>query len=276
MKIQLIRHATMLAWYGGVKILVDPMLSPAGSMLPVDNSTNQRPNPLVGLPVHEDKLLAVDAVLLTRTHRDHFDDAAARMLPKYIPVFCQPEDGEKLSGLGFSRVQAIGDTCSWKGIRFTRTGGRHGTGEIGEKMGPVSGYVLQTGGEPSLYIAGDTVRCPEVEKALEDHHPQVTVTFAGAARFLTGDPITMTAEDLCMVCRKAPETRVVAVHLEAFNHCLLTRRELRGFLEKEQLLEQVHIPMDGELLEFIKTHVSPLFLSKAWALWWNPFSEEAI
>jgi hypothetical protein len=47
-----------------------------------------------------------------------------------------------------------------------RTGGRHGTGEIGEKMGPVSGYVLRGPGEPVVYIAGDTVWCPEVAAAL--------------------------------------------------------------------------------------------------------------
>ena len=41
-------------------------------------------------------------------------------------------------------------------IRFERTGGQHGDGEIGRKMAPVSGFVLSAQDEPLLYLAGDT------------------------------------------------------------------------------------------------------------------------
>ncbi len=41
---------------------------------------------------------------------------------------------------------------------MSRTSGRHGSGQIGEQMGAVSGFVLAAAGEPTLYIAGDT-RC---------------------------------------------------------------------------------------------------------------------
>lgn len=249
MKIRLIRHATMLVCLGGQTLLVDPMLGREGEMPPIQNSPNQRPNPLVPLPVGEEELKSADAVLITHTHRDHFDRAAAGILPKDSPVLCQPEDREKLEGLGFSRVLPVEKTLTWNGIAFTRTGGRHGTGEIGRKMAPVSGYILQAPGEPALYIAGDTVWCPEAEAALEDFRPGVAVVYSGGARFLEGDPITMTAEDVSRVCRKAPGTRVVAVHLEAINHCLLTRRELRDHLEKEGLSGQVLIPADGQWLD---------------------------
>jgi L-ascorbate metabolism protein UlaG (beta-lactamase superfamily) len=136
----------------------------------------------------------------------------------------------------------------WQDIVFTRTGGRHGTGEIGQKMGPVSGFVLQAAGEPTLYIAGDTIWCEEVAQALTTHQPDVTVVNAGAAQFLTGDPITMTAENVCQVCRALPKTRVIAVHMEAINHCLLTRRQLRERLEQERVSAQVVIPADGEII----------------------------
>ena len=250
MKIQLIRHATLIISIKGLTLLVDPMLGRQGEMAPIQNSPNQLPNPLVPLPVSEDSLKAVDAVLLTHTHRDHVDYAAARLLPKDVPVLCQPGDEKKLEGLGFSRFLAVRETLTWNGISITRTAGRHGTGEIGKMMAPVSGFVLQAPGEPSLYIAGDTIWCPEVEQSLEAHRPDIAVVNAGGARFLTGDPIIMTAEDVCRVCRQAPEARVVAVHMEAINHCLLTRRELLSFLEKEGLSQQVRIPADGEFMEF--------------------------
>ncbi|MHB8156800.1 MAG: MBL fold metallo-hydrolase [Desulfocucumaceae bacterium] len=191
-----------------------------------------------------------DAVLLTHTHRDHFDREASRLLPKGIPVLCQPEDEDKLSALGFSRVYPIGESLAWQGVKITRTGGRHGTGAIEKAMGPVSGYVLQTEADQSLYITGDTIWCPEVESPLKVFSPQIIIVFSGAARFTEGDPITMTAEDVAQVCRSAPGARVVAVHLEALNHCFLTRDKLRRHLQNQGLTDRAIIPGDGEWLEF--------------------------
>lgn len=250
MKIRLLRHATMIICFNGMKILVDPMLSPAGSMPPIQNSADSRRNPLVEMPSDMGSLEEMDAVLLTHTHRDHFDDTAARLLPRDIPLICQPEDEVKLSGLDFSRVCPVGEGFSWGGINFTRTGGRHGTGDIGKMMAPVSGYYLEAEKEPSLYIAGDTIWCPEVERVLETFHPRVTVVYAGGASFKTGGPITMTADDVLAVLRKDTSTQVLAVHMEAINHCLLTREELRSAIENEGFGQRVLIPTDGQWVEF--------------------------
>jgi L-ascorbate metabolism protein UlaG (beta-lactamase superfamily) len=114
---------------------------------------------------------------------------------------------------------------------------------------PVSGFVLCAPGEGTLYIAGDTIFCPEVEEALLENRPDATVVNAGAARFLLGDPIVMTAQDVVRVCRVLPTTRVIAVHLEALNHCPLTRDELREKLREEGLLQQVEIPEDGAVID---------------------------
>ena len=84
--------------------------------------------------------------------------------------------------------------------------------------------------------------------ALDEYRPAVTVVNAGGARFAAGDPITMDEDDVVRVCRHAPETRVVAVHMEAINHCLTTRAALRERLEREGLAGQASIPEDGEWL----------------------------
>jgi L-ascorbate metabolism protein UlaG (beta-lactamase superfamily) len=59
----------------------------------------------------------------------------------------------------------------------------------------------------------------------------------------------MTAEDVVRVCLVLPTTRVIAVHLEALNHCPLTRDELREKLREEGLLQQVEIPEDGAVID---------------------------
>ncbi len=248
-QVLLARHATLLIETDGRRILVDPMLGEPGSAPPVEDTPNQRRNPLVPLAVPIDELLRdLDAVLLTHLHADHLDEAAVGALPADTPVLCQPPDAEELARRGFGDPRPIEKTLSFEGLRVSRTGGRHGTGEVGEAMAPVSGFVLASDGEPTLYLAGDTIWCPEVAEALEEHRPTRVVVNAGAARFLEGDPITMTAADVVATAQAAPDARVAAVHMEAVNHCLLTRAELRSEAEAAQIASHVEVPQDGAAL----------------------------
>ncbi|MGD8191116.1 MBL fold metallo-hydrolase [Brevibacillus ginsengisoli] len=250
MKLQVIRHATLLLSIKDQNILVDPMLGPKESAPPIINSGNTRRNPLVDLPSNLPIWNEIDALLITHCHRDHLDDTAKEILPKHLPVFCQPTDVATLRDAGFTDVIPIQDTFKWNNITITRTNGQHGTGEIGKAMGNVSGFVLAANEEPTLYIAGDTIWCDDVREAITSFQPSVTVLNAGAAQFIKGDPITMDAKDVREVCHHVPNSKVVAVHMEAINHCLLTRDELRSELERSDLINRVSIPLDGEVLYF--------------------------
>jgi hypothetical protein len=68
-------------------------------------------------------------------------------------------------------------------------------------------------------------------------------------RFYIGRPILMPVNELLDFIRTAPG-KVIAVHLDAFNHCLTTRDILRDAVSKEGLSGKVMIPADGELMEF--------------------------
>ena len=253
MKMQHLRHATFHLQYNGLNLLVDPMLSKKEALEPVKNSANQRRNPLVELPLGDHELQQLiknlDAVVLTHTHFDHFDTAAAELLPRELPVICQPCDTAKLAEMGFKDVCPIDKALDFKGVSLTRTSGKHGRGAIGKAMGNVSGYVLHATAEPILYIAGDTVWCSHVEKALERHKPDIAVLYTGAAQFNSGGPITMTAEHVMRVCHTSPNTKVIAIHMEAINHCMLSRGELRQYAEANGLSDRIVIPADGEQLE---------------------------
>ena len=247
MEIRLIRHATLLLTIRGHRFLVDPMLADPGTAPPVANSPNQRPNPLVPLPLPAEEAVAgVEAVLVTHTHRDHWDDAAAAALPKGLPIVGQPEDEPKFRAAGFHDVRPVRDAVRWDDVTIHRTGGRHGTGEVGRRLAPVSGFVLRAPGEPVAYIAGDTIWCPEVDAALREYVPVIVVVNAGAAQFLEGGPITMTADDVIAVAGAAPAARLVAVHMEAINHCVLRRADLAAAVGRAGLASRVVIPADGE------------------------------
>jgi L-ascorbate metabolism protein UlaG (beta-lactamase superfamily) len=223
-------------------------------MDPVGGAAITKRIPMVELPISAEQLPTVlsriPAVLVSHTHKDHWDPHARNILRKDTQIFCQPGDEGRITADGFKNVTPIQSEHVWEGITFHRTGGQHGTGEIGRKMRTVSGFVMRAEGEPTIYIAGDTILCPEVTDALQRHMPDVVVVNAGGTRFLTGGPITMTSQDVGAVCRSISSARIVAVHMEAVNHCVETREDLRQFLEKEKLLKQVLIPADGDVLTF--------------------------
>jgi L-ascorbate metabolism protein UlaG (beta-lactamase superfamily) len=236
-RLTLIRHATIVVELGGLRLLVEPMLDPPGARPPVEDSPNARANPLVPLPMPAEEIVAgLDAAIVTHLHRDHFDETGARLLPRDVPVFCQPEDAEHLRGLGLD-ARPVGEQLVWEGLRIARTGGRHGSDAATvAELAPVSGFVLD-----GLYIAGDTVWCSEVEEAIERHRPRVAVVNGSGARFLTGGPLVMTAKQVGEVVERVPT--VVVVHLEAINHCLETRAEMRA------AAPEALVPEDGETLE---------------------------
>lgn len=249
MRLRLLRHATLVIDSGGHRLLVDPMLGPPGSQPAIAETPNPRPNPLVPLPTQPlDAVRGLSAVLVTHLHGDHFDATALGVVPRDRPILCQPRDHQMLVRAGLSAT-VVEDALEVDGLSITRTGGRHGTGAIGQEMGDVSGFVIAAEGEPTLYVAGDTVWCEEVGSALAAHAPDVVVVNAGGARFIHGDPITMDAPDVLAVCAAAPDALIVAVHMDAMNHCTLSRADLRTALDVAGLSGRVAIPADGETLE---------------------------
>lgn len=250
MKIQLIRHATIIITVSDKRILVDPVLNRAGSMEPIQNVPNQNYNPLVELPVNIDSIINCDAVVVTHTHMDHFDEAAAELLPKNMPVFCQPQDEQKLKSFGFTDVYPVNTKYTWKGITLQRTDGKHGHGEIAKAMAPVSGFVISAAKEPLVYIAGDTVWCKEVKESMEKFKPEIVICNCGAAQFEHGKPITMGTEDIHELCSKYTDIQVVAVHMETWNHCRLSRKALKEYIRNTEIKTKILIPDDGEVLSF--------------------------
>lgn len=248
MKIQLIRNATMRLEYGGHTILTDPMLAPIHTL---PSFANRSPNPTVGLPIPADEVLrGVDMVILSHLHSDHFDSTAREKLPKQLPILCQPGDEEAILESGFSQVQPVETETSWRGIRIVRTPGQHGTGEVVDLMGPVSGFVLQTPGEPTVYWAGDTVWYEAAEKIIAAFQPGVIITHSSGATWRGSPPIVMGIKSTIAVCQATPQSTVVAVHMEALDHSEVSRRILRMYAESKGVShEQLLIPEDGEALE---------------------------
>ena len=87
-------------------------------------------------------------------------------------------------------------------------------------------------------------------KALQRFKPDVVVLNTGDAHIDDYGPIIMGARDTLRTLQALPETTVVASHMEAINHCLLTRQELREYTQQSGIEEKVLIPEDGDTLTF--------------------------
>ena len=216
-------------------------------------------NPLVDLPESVDQVISgVDAVIVTHTHLDHWDDAAQKALPKDIPLFTQHEaDATLIRSQGFDNVRVLTDEAEFGGVKLIKTGGQHGTDEmyavpeLAKPLGEAMGVVFRAKGYNTIYLAGDTIWRKEVDQAIENYKPEIIVLNAGKAK-MTGfeGSIIMGEEDVLRATQAAKNARIVAVHMDAVNHMSLTREELRKFVEKNGINNRVDIPEDGALLKY--------------------------
>ncbi|MGL4826303.1 MAG: MBL fold metallo-hydrolase [Vibrionaceae bacterium] len=260
LELQQIRNATVKITYADTTFLVDPMLAKKDAYPGFEGTYRSHlRNPLVELPTSAQDVIAdVDAVIVTHTHLDHWDEAAQQLLPKEIPLFVQHEDDAKLiRSQGFKNVRVLTGEAEFGGVKLTKTGGQHGTDQmyaipdLAKALGEAMGVVFQAQGHKTLYLAGDTVWRKDVEQTIKNFAPEVIVLNAGKAKMVGLEgAIIMGEEDVLRASQAAPKAKIVAVHMDAVNHMSLSREELRAYSKKQGIESRVAVPEDGASLTF--------------------------
>ncbi len=258
MKFQQIRGATVKITYAGKCFLVDPFFADKDSFPPLEDSLHpDKKWPVVGLPLSPEEIIKdVDAVIITHLHPDHFDEAAAKALPKDIKLFAQDDyDAEHISAMGFTDVEVMSEEGTMFGsVALHRTECVHGVPELVEplcnKIGiraKASGAVFKAEGEPVLYLAGDTTWQPCVKEAIDKFSPDAIIVNAAGACFKTSGLIIMGTEDVQKVREAAPEACIIVSHMDAVPHASVSRADMQKFIEKKHI-ENILMPEDGETL----------------------------
>ena len=249
MHLQLIRSATLRMTYGNRVFIIDPFLAPKHSQEPLIGKSR---NPMVDLPFPSKDVPAdIEMALVSHLHPDHFDSLAQQLLPRNIQIYCQPGDEQQIKEAGFSNVAVVDGSFDWYGVKITRTTGQHGNEVWAAQMGPVSGFIFRAEHEPTIYWTGDTIWYEAVEQVILETEPDIVITHSSGASFEAGAPIIMDGRQTMEVCRAAPQSVVIAVHMETFDFDTVSRKDLRAMAEAEGIEAiQLLIPADGETLVF--------------------------
>ncbi|MBB2950687.1 MBL fold metallo-hydrolase [Sphingobacterium sp. JUb56] len=247
--IQLVRNATLLIEYGGQRILVDPMLSPKGA---IDSWAGIQRNPTIELKMPVEEIVKdVNLVLVSHSHEDHFDKVASKTLNKSIELMIQPADKDFFEKEGFSNATVLNDTKLWNGINIHRLEGQHGSGEVLKMMGKTSGFILEAKNQPTVYIVGDAIWTDDIKQNIKKYKPDYIVVNSGGAliKGFENVPIIMNEEQTMALIRESGHAKVIAVHMDALDHCRTTRSSL---IQKASELkigkDKLIVPQDTEVI----------------------------
>ena len=259
MKITQIRNATLIIEYENIRFLIDPWLMPKDYMEGFDSALNsQIRQPRVNLPFEIEKIVDVNAVIITHIHPDHWDEFAEKSLDKNVKIFVQSEiDKNYILSKGFKNVEILlQEGNKYQNITLYKTKTQHGKKEIlkplCESIGmpyDAMGIVFKSNKEKTLYIAGDTIWCNEVNEAIEEYKPEIIIVNACGARIINGERLIMDISDLEEVIKAAPNSTIIASHMDTVSHLTVTRADLKNLKAKEEL-KNLLIPDDGETLNF--------------------------
>ncbi|WP_029037257.1 MBL fold metallo-hydrolase [Salinimicrobium xinjiangense] len=258
-QLQFIRNATLVYNYGGKRILMDPMFAQKDTYPGFPGTVNSDVrNPLVELPVKPESLFDVDAVLLTHLHTDHWDRMAQQILPKDLKILVQNTgDAQKVESQGFTDVEVLPEQTNFDGLQITKTRCQHGNDaaytvpEMAEFLGESSGFYFSAEGDRSVYFLGDTIWIDEIEQNIKNLKPDVVVVNAGRARMEDGrfGAILTGKEDVERIHKLLPTATIITIHMEALNHCSLSRSELRKFAKENAFSEKLIIPKEGDAID---------------------------
>ena len=253
---QHIRNATGKLSYNDVTFLIDPMLADKGYYEGFAGTFNSElRNPMLDLPESKESILKdVDAVVVTHTHLDHWDEIAVKAIDKNLPIIVQNQsDADIIKKQGFKDVRILGTTLEFKGVTLSHIEGMHGSNELfadpiyKEAMMNTMGIVFKQDKEKTTYVLGDTIWTGLIDLALAQYSPDIIVMNTGYAKVLDyNESIIMGTEDVKKMVMKMPKSQIIAVHMDAINHCTVSRSNMHSFVKFHKYEKQVWIPFEGD------------------------------
>ena len=138
-------------------------------------------------------------------------------------------------------------------VKLTRTACQHASDsmlsipELAERLDQSMGFVFDADGHKKVYVAGDTIWNEYVETEIKTHQPDYCILNTGHAETMMDDSaMIMGKEDILKCVEFHNKCKVIAVHMDAINHCMHSRAMVREFVKEKKIEDKVIIPEDGE------------------------------
>ena len=222
-------NATTIIRYGGFTLLTDPNFLRRGERAHLGYGLTSRRvhDPAISI----DELPALDGVVLSHLHGDHWDRVAQRHLDHDLPIVTTTHAARRLAHHGFGATHGLTEwhqhelTRRGRVVRITAMPARHAFGLVGRLLPPVIGTMLEfgpVGGGTDLrvYISGDTLMHDGLTE-IPRRYPDIDlgVVHLGGGRVLGTVLVSMDARQGAdwtelMGCRQ-----VVPVHNDDYTVC---------------------------------------------------------
>jgi L-ascorbate metabolism protein UlaG (beta-lactamase superfamily) len=203
-------------------------------------------------------LPALDAVLLSHLHGDHFDRVARAELSREQPVLTTVEAARTLSRWGFdadgipvwdTRDLVRGDET----LTVTALPAVHARGLLGKLLPPVMGTLLEHrrhgGATRRVYLSGDTLTGPHLEEIVARHPDiDVAVVHLGGTRVLF-HTVTMDGEQGVDFLRRVQPAQAVPVHHDDYRIFRSPLSDFRSRAAEAGLAHLVRPVRRGETLD---------------------------
>ena len=217
--------ATMLLRIGGFTLLTDPNFLHRGQRARLGYGL--RSKRLTEPALQPTQLPALDGILLSHMHGDHWDRIATKSLPKDTPVVTTPEAAKCLARRGFT---GTADLQAWEAhefargtdtLRITSVPGVHGPGPLARALPQVMGSVIELVRDGAVtwrgYISGDTLYRPFLGEVLERCGPlDVLIPHLGGTKAL-GLTVTMDARQGADLVELLKPPVTVPVHYDDYD-----------------------------------------------------------
>ncbi|MGI5240797.1 MBL fold metallo-hydrolase [Dactylosporangium sp. CA-139066] len=257
--------ATVLLRLGRFTVLTDPNFLHKGQRAYLGHGlwTRRRTEPALDV----DELPALDGIVLSHLHGDHFDRVARHGLPQDVPIATTRPAARRLRRWQFDRAVGLpdwGDVVWYRGneaLRVTAVPARHGPTGVHLAMPATMGSVLdwERDGERRLrlYISGDTRYNPRVLRDIPERFGDIDAALLhlGGTRIL-GVLVTMNARDGLALSRLVRPRRIVPIHYDDYT---VFRESLPPFLRlaaASEFADAVQPVLRGQTIDLLEPAVS--------------------
>lgn len=239
---------TALLEYAGLRIVTDPTFDAPQIYEDPDETTLVK---TTGPAIAREDLGTVDLVLLSHHgHKDNLDWEGLELIAQGIPTLSTRQAADDLFGgsvVGLDNWESY----DFGSVTITAMPALHGPPGSEPMVGPVIGFMLESPGEPTIYVSGDNASLPLVEQIADRFAPvDIALLFAGAARVAEIDAdLTLNSTDAATAARLLGARLVVGLHTEDWTHFSHSRSQLESAFAGTGILAStprgVRVELDG-------------------------------